>query len=880
MTKITLATRRHIIIGLASGLLVVLLLWLGILQRPEEISYDMLLLARPAPPPSDIVVVGIDQKSLDVLGRFPWPRNIHAHLVEQLHRMGARLIAFDLIFSEASPEDEALAEAMKAAGNVYLAVVREYRGNEIMYLEPIAPLAKAAAGLGHTYLSISSHGAVHSVPLMMGRYPALSLLLAKAVRPLNIAEIPLDTRGQMRINFAPPNSIPVYSYVDVLNGLIPEEAIAGKIVLVGVIASGLADQHNVPFTIQAKPMPGVVVLAHATLTLLHGRFIQPIKLTHHPIFLIPALGLWGWLLGSWFPFRRIPALVIFSIGLLSFSFLLINMGVYLPPLSMIISGWLVFLGIAHGESQEIESLISAQLKRLPQLLYPRIQGTATVPEEQLVSAVHKLLEPAGVAIIEQTGWVVYELRARQGLPENIPTRFRGRERDLSYLDWWRKAGLAEWLQKSGIVSVQAIPIVGKPEDYLSLFRKWLVIFWSKDSLVYPDDNALLEALIAMAKVPAFAEGKSALRGEIGQLQTLLDIQSRLTYQLAIISTTGDSISDGVVACDPMSRIYFCNRAMERLGIRPAEWLGKDFSFLMAKLGVIAMGDPLLTSLIRGKIPSWQKEIQTYSEGQPTYWIVTLSRVLSDQGHPLGLVARFADITQMRELEKTRAETISFLAHEIRNPVAAIKGYAYILRTSPKDLKDEMAQRIDRLADYVAQLVNDFLEVTKFEAGKISLQPRPLSLADAISEAWKAVELKAKDKGIQFSVRGANVTVMADPRAIVQILINLLDNAVKYSHPGGPVQVNVSQRDGFAHVAIMDKGIGIPESEIHRLFTKFFRASNAKAERGTGLGLVMVKNLVEAQGGKIFVTSKEGEGSTFTFTVPLAPSSAEGGEHAS
>jgi len=138
-----------------------------------------------------------------------------------------------------------------------------------------------------------------------------------------------------------------------------------------------------------------------------------------------------------------------------------------------------------------------------------------------------------------------------------------------------------------------------------------------------------------------------------------------------------------------------------------------------------------------------------------------------------------------------------------------------------------------------------------------------------------VEPKAREKDIRFSVRGARVTVRGDPRAMAQVLINLLDNAVKYSRSGGSVRVNVSQKDGFAFVDIVDNGIGIPEDELPHLFTKFFRASNARAERGTGLGLVMVKNLVEAQGGKIFVTTKEGEGSTFTFTIPLVSSS--GGE---
>jgi PAS domain S-box-containing protein len=879
--KVSPATRRHILVGLVSGLLVALLLWLGVLQRPEDFLYDLLLLARPAPSSGDVVIVGIDQKSLDALGRFPWLRSTHARLVEQLHRMGARLIALDLILSEPSPEDEELARAMETAGNVYLAVVRERRREETVYLEPAAPLAGAAAGLGHTHLALSGDGVVRSIPVMVGPYPSLSLLLAQAVRPVDPTDIPVGPGQRMPINFAPPDSIPVYSYADVLNGLVPEEAIAGKIVLVGFTASGLADQQAVPFTIQREPMYGVTVLAHALLTLLQGRFIRPVGLTHHPLFLIPALGIWGWLLGRWSSYRRILALVALSVGVLLLSFLLLRMGFYAPPLAILTGGWLVFLGIAYGESREIERLVSAHLRRLPVLLSPDVRGPATVPEEQLVSGVQALLEPVGVALIERTGRARYALKAQRGLPDAVPSRFRGTERDISSLDWWRRVGLGGWIQESQVTSVQAVPVSGGPEDCPMPGRRlpprWLVIFRSNENLVYPDDNALLDALIAMVRLPACAaDGQGTLKGEAGRLQTLMDIQSHLTYQLAILSTTGESISDGIVACDLMGRIYFCNRAMERVGIRPGDWLGRDFRLLMAQLGLVPLGEPLLTDLTRGKIPSWQKEIQISSAGQPTYWTVTLSRVLSDQGHPLGLVARFADITEMRELEKTRADTISFLAHEVRNPVAAIKGYAYLLRTVAEN-KEELARQIDHLADYVAQLVNDFLEVTKFEANRIPIRPQPLSLADAISNAWNVVEQKAREKDIRFSVRGARVTVLGDSRAMAQVLINLLDNAVKYSRPGGSVRVNVSQKDGFAFVDITDNGIGIPESELPRLFTKFFRASNARTERGTGLGLVMVKNLVEAQGGKIFVTTKEGAGSTFTFTVPLASSSAMAGE---
>lgn len=872
------ATRRNILAGWVSGFLVALLLWLGVLQRPEDFLYDLLFPARSAPHPSgDVITVGIDQKSLDALGRFPWPRRTHARLVEQLHGMGARLIAFDLIFSEPTPEDEDLARAMREAGNVYLVVIREQKGKEIGYLSPAPLLAQAAAGLGHAHLSLSSDGVVRSAPLMVGPYPALSWLLAQAAHPAAVTNIPTDAGGQMRINFAPPNSIPVYSYVDVLNGLVPEEAIAGKIILVGFMAGGLADQHPIPSTVQREPIYGVTVLANALLTLLQGRFIQPVGTLRHPLFLIPALGIWGWLIGRWSAYRRILALALLSGGVLLVSSLLMRTGFYVSPLPVLVGGLGVFLIIAYLDSQEIERLVSAHLQRLPTLLSPSIPNIVPMPEDQqIVSGVQALLAPAGVALIEQTGPSTYILKAAKGWPETAPTRFRRKGESLSSLDWWRRVGLAGWIQESRISSVQAIPMFGEtqgcPMPARRLLRRWLVLFRTQDSLVYPDDNALLASLVTMIRsFPCIADRSGALKGDAARLQTLTEIQNRLIYQLGVLATTGESISDGIVACDLWWRTYFCNRAMERVGIRPEDWQGKDFRLLMARLGIIALGEPLLTDLMRGKISSWQEEFRTSSDDRPIYWSVTISRVLSPQEQPLGLVARFADITKMRELDQTRADTIAFLAHEVRNPVAAIKGYAHLLRTIPQN-HDVLAQRIDCLADHVARLVNNFLELTKFEANKIPIRPQPLSLATAIADAWKVVKPKAREKNIRFSVRGTRITVLADSRAMAQILINLLDNAVKYSRSGGSVQVSVTQKDEFAFVDITDNGIGIPESELPRLFTKFFRAPNAVAtERGTGLGLVVVKTLVEAQGGKIFVQTKEGEGSTFTISLPLAPS---------
>jgi signal transduction histidine kinase len=170
-------------------------------------------------------------------------------------------------------------------------------------------------------------------------------------------------------------------------------------------------------------------------------------------------------------------------------------------------------------------------------------------------------------------------------------------------------------------------------------------------------------------------------------------------------------------------------------------------------------------------------------------------------------------------------------------------------------------------------VSDLQDVSRIETGQLMLEVRPTALEDALEDALQAVQgqVEARSQELKLEVPENLPSVHADPVRLTQILINLLSNAYKYTPEGGSICLRVWLHDGCVHCAVSDTGIGMSEEDIEQLFTKFFRSEDPEVRNmpGTGLGLCITKSLVELQGGEIEVESQVGEGSTFTFTVPLA-----------
>jgi signal transduction histidine kinase len=234
--------------------------------------------------------------------------------------------------------------------------------------------------------------------------------------------------------------------------------------------------------------------------------------------------------------------------------------------------------------------------------------------------------------------------------------------------------------------------------------------------------------------------------------------------------------------------------------------------------------------------------------------------------------------RLKELDRLKSDFVSNVSHELRTPLTAIKGAVdLLLREVPGPLNENQTHYLSRVrsnTQHLAGLINDLLDLSKIEEGKIQLDAGRVSLGGLVHEVMETVKPMAAEKPVVLEVDGPapSVLVWADRDKVTQVLMNLIGNAIKFTPPQGRVTVSAS-RDGteWAQVSINDNGPGISAEECQKIFQKFYQVSEGGGlkPKGTGLGLAISKALVELHGGKIWVESEEGRGSTFSFTLPVS-----------
>lgn len=229
-----------------------------------------------------------------------------------------------------------------------------------------------------------------------------------------------------------------------------------------------------------------------------------------------------------------------------------------------------------------------------------------------------------------------------------------------------------------------------------------------------------------------------------------------------------------------------------------------------------------------------------------------------------------------ELNELKNKFLGIAAHDLRNPIGAVKGYVGILLDGilgeVPESQREIMQKMNKICETMLDLVNNLLDVSAIESGQLRLTPREVDLAGYLRESQEYGSLLAKAKSIEMKmeIEPALPTVVMDPDRINQVIMNLVTNAIKFSHPETAITLKARVVGTEVQISVSDKGQGIPREEIPKIFTEFGRTSvrSTAGEKGVGLGLAIVKRLVEAHGGHIWVESKVGVGSTFTFTLPL------------
>jgi PAS domain S-box-containing protein len=245
-----------------------------------------------------------------------------------------------------------------------------------------------------------------------------------------------------------------------------------------------------------------------------------------------------------------------------------------------------------------------------------------------------------------------------------------------------------------------------------------------------------------------------------------------------------------------------------------------------------------------------------------------------EGNVNGAVVVWHDVTQLRSVEKLKDEFLSFAAHELRTPLTIVKGYASVMSRDDSDPeRREMALAISEEADRIAFLINQLLDVSRIEAGSLSLEVQTVRLAEIVDQVVARHRDVDPEREITIDFDSPETTCVADPEALTQVLDNLIANARKYSEPGTPVSVRVESDGSLVHVSVVDQGIGIPPDEVSRLGEKLFRATNSRSHEGTGLGLFIASKYLELQNGRLDVQSELNAGSTFTIVLPCPDQAA-------
>ena len=348
-----------------------------------------------------------------------------------------------------------------------------------------------------------------------------------------------------------------------------------------------------------------------------------------------------------------------------------------------------------------------------------------------------------------------------------------------------------------------------------------------------------------------------------RMEDITSMRSRLEAVLL-------SMFDGVMVVDAGGNILLMNMPLKELLLVKGPVEGRRPLEVVRNVEVQDIAERAL-KLATG-VES--REISVILDGERTLF-VHATPVVRD-GSTEGAVLVFHDITGLRRLENIRKDFVANVSHELRTPISSIKGYAETLIEGALEDKDnavDFLRIISSEAERLASLVNDLLDLSKIESGRIELELEPCDISLIVRKALSGQAKQAAEAGVRVSaeIPEALPRILADEKMITQVLCNLLDNAVKYNERGGNVTVSAHDKGDLIEIGVSDTGSGIPAEDIPRIFERFYRVDKARSRElgGTGLGLSIVKHIVQAHGGDVTVSSVLGKGSTFSFTIPKA-----------
>ena len=368
--------------------------------------------------------------------------------------------------------------------------------------------------------------------------------------------------------------------------------------------------------------------------------------------------------------------------------------------------------------------------------------------------------------------------------------------------------------------------------------------------------------------------------EIGKLAWMFNnLRAQLDDNLSEIGNEKSKLetilrymADGLIAINPLGRVVHANEAAKRiLRIQPGDLENKFYNELIQRLNRELVLETLMEKCENGAVS------ETFSSGGLTY-AIRYDRFKDEKNADIGLIMIIQDITERQKMENMQTDFVANVSHELKTPLTTIKSYTETLldgALSDTETAKSFLSIIDTESDRMNRLVKELLQLSRLDYKQEKWLKKEINLISLLKLCVTNIELSAKAKNHHLNYifnHDDEIRIVVDKDGIEQVILNVLSNAITYTGNGGRIDIDAFTNGKKAYIVITDNGIGIPESEIARVFERFYRVDRARSRSmgGTGLGLAISKQIIEEHDGSIELSSHEGRGTKVTVTLPIAP----------
>jgi signal transduction histidine kinase/CHASE2 domain-containing sensor protein len=866
--------RNGLLVGCISALLITIVSGFGLWQQLDGWATNLLYV--PEASSGNVVIVAIDDQSLGAYGRSltSWSRGRHADLINVLAAGGARVVAFDVLFAESGGGDAQLMTALEAAAlsqtrtRVILGAAGSFKAstgplNYQSETPPHRPLRERAWGIGHINARPDPGGYVRRMPVLVGQpdgqSPRLSLSAMAVLAYLRIPAgqiddllkvdwqaqqialtpqhiLPVNAQGEMLVRFfGPPNTIPRYSYQDVLTGDVPPETFTGKIVLVGWHnAAGNTDQYLVPLTTGSALMSGVEIHANAIETILSRLPLTEMP-TAHKWALNVLLALLSGILFLRLRWRlALPAYILLMLGVFIAASLWFSLArVVVSPFH----SWIA-LSCSAAIGLVVNLRTEAMYRRRNQKLLQ--SATSLLENREMLGQVLDLVAAEVKKLTRSQDTVIWlwnqdkpDAEALEVALATVPSQsIKG------LLDAAQKAVLNTKTMRNPKLMVTPLTFQRRPLGVIAT-------------------TASKNAVFGREQVDLFRRFAQQVAPTIGYAKLYTEQMRQKRLIEAVLSSTPDP----VVVLNREGKIDRTNEAGEVLFDGKE---GMPFPQALQSCGVREeIVDEVEAALHIGKPFGNEFALRDRT------FVLQAAHLQFDSD---GWVLLLHDITDLKALDQMKTQMMRMTSHDLKNPLMVISGFVeLLLEDELKTNHREMVEMIGSSSKQMLGIITDLLNIERARSGQLAFHP--VDLSELVLEIAMEHEYQAGQKKIALKIEEANETIVvnADARQLRESLVNLIGNAIKYTPEGGTVTVKLRSEGKTAHFFVRDTGYGISQEGQAKLFQPFYRVRTRDTASipGTGLGLSLAKTVIDAHHGRLWVESSEGKGSTFYVDLPMA-----------